>query len=104
MKVKSESEVAQLCPTLSDPMDCSPTRILHPWDFLIQLLSLYGLSLPGSSVHGILQARTLELVASLFSGGSSQPKNHSWVSCFAGRLLHIFNFYVGDEVAAYCTF
>ena len=104
MKVKSESEVAQLCPTLSDPMDCSPTRILHPWDFLIQLLSLYGLSLPGSSVHGIVRAITLELVASLFSGGSSRPKNHSWVSCFAGRLLHIFNFYVGDEVAAYCTF
>ena len=39
MKVKSESEVAQSCPTLSDPMDCS---------------------LPGSSVHGILQARGLE--------------------------------------------
>ena len=42
MKVKSESEVAQLCPTLSDPMD-------H--------------SLPGSSVHGIFQARVLEWVA-----------------------------------------
>ena len=39
MKVKSESEVAQSCPTLSDPMDCS---------------------LPGSSVHGISQARVLE--------------------------------------------
>src|SRR5574338_840845 len=39
MKVKSESEVAQLCPTLSDPMDCSP---------------------PSSSVHGIFQARVLE--------------------------------------------
>ena len=39
MKVKSESEVAQLYPTLCDPMDCSP---------------------PGSSVHGILQARVLE--------------------------------------------
>ena len=42
MKVKSESEVAQSCPTLSDPMDCS---------------------LPGSSVHGIFQARVLESVA-----------------------------------------
>ena len=42
MKVKSESEVAQLCPTLSDPMDCSP---------------------PGSSAHGIFQARVLEWVA-----------------------------------------
>ena len=39
MKVKSEREVAQFCPTLSDPMDCS---------------------LPGSSVHGIFQARALE--------------------------------------------
>ena len=42
MRVKSESEVAQSCPTLSDPMDCS---------------------LPGSSIHGILQARVLEWVA-----------------------------------------
>ena len=34
MKVKSESEVAQSCPTLSDPMDCmQPTRLLYPWDF-----------------------------------------------------------------------
>ena len=39
MEVKSESEVTQACPTLSDPMDCS---------------------LPGSSVHGIFQARILE--------------------------------------------
>ena len=47
MKVKSESEVAQSCPTLSDPMDCSP---------------------PGSSVHGIFQARVLEWGAIAFSG------------------------------------
>ena len=46
MKVKSESEVAQSCPTLCDPMDCSP---------------------PGSSAHGILQARILEWVAIAFS-------------------------------------
>ena len=39
MKVKSESEIVQLCPTLSDSMDCS---------------------LPGSSIHGIFQARVLE--------------------------------------------
>ena len=42
MKVKSESEVAQSCPTLHDPMDCSP---------------------PGSSIHGIFQARVLEWAA-----------------------------------------
>ena len=46
MKVKSESEVAQSCPTLCDPMDCS---------------------LPGSSVHGIFQAKVLEWGAIAFS-------------------------------------
>ena len=46
MKVKNESEVAQLCLTLSDPMDCSP---------------------PGSSTHGIFQARILEWGAIAFS-------------------------------------
>ena len=46
MKVKSESEVSQSCPTLSDPLNCSP---------------------PGSSVHGILQARVLECGAIAFS-------------------------------------
>ena len=46
MKVKSESEVAQSCPTLSDPMDCS---------------------LQGSSIHGIFQAIVLEWVAIAFS-------------------------------------
>ena len=33
MKVKSESEVSRLCPTLREPMDLQPTRLLHPWDF-----------------------------------------------------------------------
>ena len=46
MKVKSESEVAQTCPTLSDPMDCSP---------------------PDSSIHGIFQVRVLEWGAIAFS-------------------------------------
>ena len=46
MKVKSESEVAQSCPTRSDPMDCSPL---------------------GSSIHGIFQARVLEWGAIAFS-------------------------------------
>ena len=60
MKVKSESEVAQLCPTLSEPVDCS---------------------LPGSSVHGIFQARVLDWGAIAFSfnpwlGSSKIP--HFW--------------------------
>ena len=46
MKVKSESEITELCPTLSDPVDCS---------------------LPGSSIHGIFQARVLEWDAIAFS-------------------------------------
>ena len=52
MKVKSKSEVAQLCPTLHDPMDCS---------------------LPGSSIHGIFQARVLQWGANkilLYSTGN----------------------------------
>ena len=43
--------------------------------------------LPGSSVHGILQARTLEWVAISFSRGSSQPRNQTRVSCIAGRFF-----------------
>ena len=54
MKVKSESEVAQLCLTLSNPMDCSP---------------------PGSSVHGIFQARVLEWGAIAFSDDTSMKVN-----------------------------
>ena len=46
-----------------------------------------GCSLPGSSVHGILQARIREWVAISFSRGSSWPKNWTWVSCIAGRFF-----------------
>ena len=59
MERKSESEVAQLCPTLCDPMDCS---------------------LSGSSVHGIFQARVLEWIAISFSRGSSRLRNRTQVS------------------------
>ena len=55
---------AQSCPTLCDPMDCSP---------------------PGSSVYGIFQARVLEWVAISFSRGSSQPRDQIQVPCTAGR-------------------
>ena len=54
------------CTTLCDPMDCS---------------------LPGSSIHGILQARILEWVAIPFYRGSSQPRDGTWVSCIAGRFF-----------------
>ena len=59
MKVKSESEVARLCLTLRDPMDCS---------------------LPGSSVHGIFQARALEWVAIAFSAELTSLNNLNGLS------------------------
>ena len=59
---KSESEVAQLCPTLCDPMDCS---------------------LPGSFIHGIFQARVLEWGA-ISLGESSWPRDRTLVSRIAG--------------------
>ena len=66
--VKVKVLVAQLCLTLYDPMDCS---------------------LPGSSIHGILQARILEWVAIPFSRASSQPRDQTLVSCSAGRFFTI---------------
>ena len=64
LKQESESEVAQSCPTLCDPMGCS---------------------LPGSSVHGIFQAMVLEWIAISFSRGSSQPRDRTWVSRIVDR-------------------
>ena len=63
MKVKSEREVTQSCPTLRDPMDCS---------------------LPGSSIHGIFQARVLEWGAIAFS------KN------YAGTIKQFNGYYIKD--------
>ena len=66
---ESESEVAQSCPTLCDPMDCS---------------------LLGSSLHGILQARILELVAISFSRGFSQLRDRTRISRIAGRCFYLW--------------
>ena len=68
MKGKSENEVAQSCPTLRDPMDCS---------------------LPGSSIHGIFQARVLEWDAIAFSGKFTLPHLKStFVLRSLSELLH----------------
>ena len=64
----SVSEVTQSCLTLCNPMD---------W------------SLPGSSVHGVLQARILEWVAIFFSRGTSGPRDRTRVSHFMGRFFTI---------------
>ena len=66
-KRKKENEVAQSCPTLCDPMDCS---------------------LPGSPVHGIFQARIPEWVAISFSRGSSRLRDGTWVSRIVGRCFY----------------
>ena len=69
MKVKSENEVAQSCPTLSDPMDCS---------------------LPGSSTHGTFQARVLEWVAIAFSEWSRAKGNRVLPREHTGHSKHPF--------------
>ena len=61
--------VAQLCLTLCNPTDYSP---------------------PGSSVHGILQARILEWVAIPFFRGSSRPKDQTWLSCIASGFFTVW--------------
>ena len=76
MRVKSESEVAQSCPTLSDHMDRSP---------------------PGSSVHGIFQARVLEWGAIAFSGNMGSPCKYLTSSLFLAFLAEL-------PAARYLTF
>ena len=65
-RLKAKAKVAQSCPILCDPMDCSP---------------------PGSSLHGIFQLRILEWVAISFSRGSSQPRDLTWASCIIRGFL-----------------
>ena len=67
-------KVAQSCLTLCDPMDCS---------------------LPGSSFHGIFQARILKWVAISFSRISSWPRDWTWVSCIVGRHFTFWATYKG---------
>ena len=135
VKVKSESEVAQSCPTLSDPMDClegcccyccvasvmsdsvrphrrQPTRLPHPWDspgkntgvgchFLLQCMKVKSesevaqscptlhdpmdCSLPGSSIHGIFQARVLEWSAIAFSVINSWQSSNNFTGAMKDR-------------------
>ena len=66
-KVLTKMLVTQSCPTLCNPMDCSP---------------------PGFSIHGILQARKLEWVAIPFSRGSSWPMDWTHVSCIGRQILY----------------
>ena len=61
------AQLLQSCPTLCDPMDRSP---------------------PGSSVHGILQARILEWIAISSSRGSSQPRDRTCFSCLGRQILY----------------
>jgi len=98
MKVKSQSEVAQSCPTLRDPMDCSPpgssvhgifqARVLE-WGAITfstcpTLYDPIDCSLSDFSIYGIFQARVLEWVAISFCRGSSQHRNRTRVSHIVG--------------------
>ena len=69
VKSESESEFAQLCLTLCNPMDCS---------------------LPSSSVHGIFQAIVLECIAISFSKGSSRPRDRTQVSRIVDRRFTVW--------------
>ena len=73
---------AQLCQTLCDLMDSSP---------------------PGSSVQGILQARTLEWVVIPFSRGSSWPRDRTWVSSIAGRFFFFLLSHQGSPLWSWDT-
>ena len=68
LKVKVSKLLTQSCQTLCNAMDCS---------------------LPGSSIHKILQARILEWVAIPFSRGASRPRDRTQVSCTSGRFFTI---------------
>ena len=69
LQFEGEDEVAQSCPTLCDPVDCS---------------------LPGFSIHGILQSRILEWVTISFSRGSSWPRGQTRVSHIGGRCFNLW--------------
>ena len=69
ISIVDRSEVTQSCPTLCSPVDCS---------------------LPGSSLHGILQVGILEWVSISFSRGSSQPRDRTRVSHIAGRCFNLW--------------
>ena len=72
--------VTQSCPTLCNSTDCSP---------------------PGSSVHGILQARILEWIAISFSRGSSQPSDQTQISCIAGRFFTVWA--IARKIYLFCS-
>ena len=82
MKVKNESEVAQLCPTFSDPHGLQPTRLLHPWNFpgKITGVGCHCLLHDYFYTTGISQI----LVIFLFLGKIIKQKNHMY------RYLSIF--------------
>ena len=85
-KIEGRRRRAQLSPTLCDPMECS---------------------LPGSSVHGLLQARILEWVAISYSRGSSRSMDQTQVSCIAGRFFTLWatkeTFLLRDLTAKFVT-
>ena len=83
MKVKSESEVAESCPTLSDPMDCGP---------------------PGSSVHRIFQARVLEWGVIAFSEYSVVPLSPTYLFLISLFLLLVLDLEDHSQVLCHTAY
>ena len=73
--------VSQSCLTLCNPTDCSP---------------------PGSSAHGVLQARILDWLDIPFSRGSSWPRDQTLVSCIAGSFFYHLSYKVLSEAVSWC--
>ena len=97
----ASAKLLQSCQTLCNPMVC--TRLLCPWDSPGKNIGVsetaqscqtlwdpMDCSLPGSSIHGIFQARILEWVAIFFSRGSSPPRDWTQVSHIEVKLLTIW--------------
>ena len=88
--IGEESEVAQSCPILCNPMNCSPTRLLHPWDFpgrntgvgchflLQEIFPIQGLNL------GLLHCRQM-----LYCLSQREVAHHNWISPWSHQLYNI---------------
>ena len=83
------TQMTSLQPAMTSSSSASCTSSFPKSEVLVTQ-SCLTLSPPGSSVHGVFQARVLEWVAVPFSRGSSRPRDWTWVSCIAGKFFTIW--------------
>ena len=97
--VSPQQELFSILSVIKEMIDiwaCRKVKVLNT-DSCLTLCNPMDCSLPGSSVHGMLQARTLEWVAISSSKGSSQPRDQTQVSSTAGRFFTIWATWEGEE-------